>query len=115
MKWVRFSPLSNTLSSVEEVVRTVGGTVVGTVGGDSVGQVKYKSVSVPGEVKVTKFGFIPVTVSLIQFWYSDTRVKTAGLTGWAQPLSVLTTPLWTHANPLFVIKGPPGFPCEKNK
>jgi len=60
VKWLRFSPLPNILSSV-------------VVGGVDVEHAKSKSMSEPEEVKLTNPGVMPVTVSLIQFWYSDTR------------------------------------------
>lgn len=51
----------------------VSGVVGGGLGGD-VGQVKFESLSIPEEVKLTKPGSVPPVMLLIQSWYSDTRV-----------------------------------------
>lgn len=79
-KWIKVSPLSNTLLPSLQVTRgdpvltvVVSGVVGGGLGGD-VGQVKFESLSIPEEVKLTKPGSVPPVMLLIQSWYSDTRV-----------------------------------------
>lgn len=99
MKWVRFSLLPNRVPSRDRKkeklsegpsgagglsgvggpsgVEKVSGTKVGMVVGGDVGQVKSKSLSVSWEVRVRNLGGVPVVevmVSLIHFWYWDTRV-----------------------------------------
>lgn len=87
--------------------------MVGEVGGGSPGQVTPRSGSEPGDLKVTKPGWLLLMRPLIHDWYSDTLAYTPGKFGRAQPLPKLTTPPWTQRVPCLLTSGPPESPFQE--
>lgn len=80
-KWITLSVLSNILLPFLQVCGTdvvvvvvAAVVVVGGVDGCGVGQVKFKSLSTPGEIIETKPGWLLPVMLLIQSWYLETWV-----------------------------------------